>query len=83
MMGSEIPISDQARMLWFADSSATTHVCNDNSVMNDLQPVNGNFNGVNGSGGYQYIRKVDLELSPTYYRGRKTNQKMLKLTNIT
>ena len=69
MMGSEIPISDQARMLSFADSSATTHVCNDKSVMYDLQPVNGNIDGVNGSGGYQYIGKVDLEVSPTYYRG--------------
>ncbi|KAF8697739.1 Encoded by, partial [Rhizoctonia solani] len=70
------------KQLWIADSGATTHVCNNKTSMFDLQKVNGTVNGVNSAGTYEYIGKVELEVQPTYHRGKQTNTKKLKLSNV-
>ena len=71
------------KQLWVADSGATTHVCNNKAIMYDLQKVNGTLDGVNSTGTYDFIGKVDLEVQPTYQRGKRTNIKTLKLSNVT
>ena len=71
------------KQLWVANSGATTHVCNNKTIMYDPQKVNGTVNGVNSTGTYKFIGKVDLEVQPTYHRGKQTNIKTLKLSNVT